>query len=203
MAKRLTDRSFQLCGAAPAPDPQLDTARQVLCERGYSSRVGMDDEFVRLYHDHHAAHAAAAHAAVAEAKLAGVDDPGELFETGGRAFLHGSWLRRDLALLFSSGDGPRDFIPVRQHLRDAWMHRNARLFHLDITPEGRLYSASLASLIGRGGYEVAAAADFRQAQGMIDAVLGYARLLIADRPLAPARPVRRDYIGLPGGSDWG
>ena len=135
MAKRLTDRSFQLCGAAPAPDPHLDTARQMFCERGYSSRVGMDDEFVRLYHDHHAAHAAAAHAAVAEAKVAGVDDPGMLFEVGGRAFLYGSWLRRDLALLFSSGDGPRDFIPVRKHLRDAWTRRNALLFHLDNSPD--------------------------------------------------------------------
>ncbi len=203
MAKKLTDRSFQLCGAPPAPDPQLDAARQVFCERGYSSRIAMDDEFVRLYHDHHAAHAAAAHAAVAEAKVAGMDDPGLLFEVGGRAFLYGSWLRRDLALLFSSGDGPRDFIPVRQHLRDAWTRRNARLFHLDNSPEGRLYGASLASLIGRGGYEVAVATDFRQAQGMIDAVLGYARLLIADRPLEPARSVRRSYVGLPGGSDWG
>jgi hypothetical protein len=203
MAKRLTDRSFQLCGAAPAPDPHLDTARQVLCERGYSSRMGLDDEFVRLYHDHHAAHAAAAHAAVAEAKRAGVDDPGLLFEAGGRAFLYGSWLRRDLALLFSSGDGPGDFIPVRKHLRDAWTRRNALLFHVDNSPEGRLYGASLASLIGRGGYEVAVAADSRQAQGMIDAVLGYAQLLIADRPLAPVRPVRRSCVGLSSGSKWG
>jgi hypothetical protein len=196
MAKKLTDRPFELCGAVTAPDPQLDMARQVLCERGYSSRDAMDEQFVRLYHDHHAAHAAAAHAAVLEARQAGISDPGQLFEVGGRAFLAGSWLRRDLALLFCSGDGPQGFATLRQRLRDAWLDRNTHLFRLDNSPEGRLYSASLTSLIGRGGREVAVSADFRQAQSMIDAVVGYARLLIADRPLAPVRgsqprPMRR------------
>jgi hypothetical protein len=40
---------------------------------------------------------------------------------------------------------------------------------------------------------VATAADFRQAQSMIDAVLGYARLLVDERP----RPAHH-YACLPG-----
>src|SRR5690348_7482369 len=32
--------------------------------------------------------------AVADARNKGVTDPGQLFETGARAFLHGSWQRR-------------------------------------------------------------------------------------------------------------
>ena len=38
----------------------------------------------------------------------------------------------------------------------------------------RLYGAARTSLIGRGAREVAVAANFRQAQAMIDAVIGYA-----------------------------
>jgi hypothetical protein len=189
MAKKLTDGPFELCDAVPAPDPQLDVARQVLCERGYSRGIALDEQFVRLYHDHHAAHAAAAHAAVAAARQSGVDDPVRLFEAGGRAFLCGSWLRRDLALLFSSADGPPGFVPLRQHLRDAWLRRNAQLFRLDDSPENRLYSATLTMLIGRGGHEVAVASDFRQAQSMIDGVLRYVRVMVADRPLPGPRSV--------------
>ena len=57
----------------------------------------------------------------------------------------------------------------------------------------RLYGAARTSLIGRGAREVAVAANFRQAQAMIDAVIGYAGLLAADRP----RPTRH-YAGLRG-----
>ena len=43
MAKRLTDGPFELRDAVPAPDAQLDVARQVLCERGYSRGVALDE----------------------------------------------------------------------------------------------------------------------------------------------------------------
>ena len=45
-------------------------------------------------------------------------------------------------------------------------------------------------MIGRGAREVATAGDFRQAETMINAVLGYTRLLVADRPRAAGRPAR-------------
>jgi hypothetical protein len=203
MAKKLTDEAFGLPGAGPAPDELLAAARQVFGERGFSGAriadescywpVPVDELFVTLWEDHQAAHATAASAAVAQARQSGTTDPGELFETGGRAFLQGSWHRRDLALLFASGDAPPGFASMRQHGRRAWLRRNAKLLRLGDDPEERLYAATLTSLIGRGAREVATAADFRQAQAMIDAVLGYARLLADERP----RPAHR-YAGLRG-----
>jgi hypothetical protein len=199
MAKKLTDGAFGLNGARQAPDE----LRQVFGERGFSGAriaddsgyrpVSADELFVTLREDHQAAHAAAASAAVAQARQSGITDPGRLFETGGRAYLQGSWHRRDLALLFSSGDAPLGFAATRQVGRRAWLRRNAKLLRLGSDPGDRLYAAALTSLVGRGAREVAAAADFRQAQAMIDAVIGYAGLLAADRP----RPTRH-YAGLPG-----
>ncbi len=67
--------------------------------------------FVTLWEDHQAAHAAAA---VAQARQSGITEAVRLFEAGGRAFLAGSWQRRDLALLFTSGDAPPGFASRRQ-----------------------------------------------------------------------------------------
>jgi hypothetical protein len=75
---------------------------------------------------------------------------------------------------------------MRQLGRRAWLRRNAELLRLGSEPEDRLYAAALTSLIGQGAREVAVAADFRQAQAMIDAVIGYAALLAADRPVPRA-----------------
>ncbi len=204
MAKKLTDRSFELAGAATARDELLDVARQVFGEHGFAGarcggtlaeaaghrrdEVPVDELFVTLWHDHHAAHAAAARAAVAEARQSGLSGVGELFEVGARAFLQGSWQRRDLALLFSSGDAPDGFDLLRQRHRLAWLRRNTALLRVDDSPEERLLVASLTSTIGRGGYEVATACDFRQAKAMIDAVIGYTRLLTADGPRSARRP---------------
>ena len=203
MAKKLTDEAFGLTGAGPAPEELLAAAREVFGERGFSGAriaddsrywpVPVDELFVTLWEEHQAAHGAAASAAVAQAWRSGIRDPGKLFETGGRAYLQGSWHRRDLALLFSSGDAPQGFAAMRQLGRRAWLRRNAKLLRLGSEPEDRLYAAALTSLIGRGAREVAVAGDFRQAQAMIDAVIGYAGLLAADRP----RPTRH-YAGLPG-----
>jgi hypothetical protein len=204
MAKKLTDRSFELAAPATAADELLDVARQVFGEQGFTGarsagtlagaagcrpgEVPVDDLYVTLWQDHHAAHRAAARAAVAEARQAGLSGTSELFEVGARAFLQGSWQRRDLALLFSSGDAPDGFDALRRRHRLAWLRSNTALLRVDDSPEERLLVASLTSTIGRGGYEVATAGDFRQAKSMIDAVIGYTRLLTADRPRAAHRP---------------
>jgi hypothetical protein len=197
-----------LTPAGPAPlrdsphDGLLDAARQVFCEQGFSgartsgamrrawaevgcpcsSPVPVDELFLVLWNDDQAAHARASGAAVAQARRAGTTAPDRLFEVGTRAFLHSSWLRRDLALLFSSGDGPHGFADLRQRNTRTWHRRNTLLLDLGDSPQDRLYIASLTSIIGEGSHEVATAADFRQAQAMIDAVIGYWRLLAGDRP---------------------
>src|SRR5947209_15309762 len=107
----------------------LDAARQVFTERGFAEASiadivqragssvgslyhhfgGKSELFVALWQEHQAAHEEAASTAVAKAKRVGVTDPFELFSVGARAFLEGSWQRRDLAMLFFSGDSPPGF----------------------------------------------------------------------------------------------
>ena len=180
----------------------LDAARQVFAERGFSGSgsidamrlpgwaaagrngcpVSKDQLFMALWQNHHTAHEEAVRKAVAETLRVGVTDPASLFDAGARAFLQGTWQRRDLALLFASGDAPKALGSRERSGRRAWLRCNAALLHLGDGPEDRLYAASLTSLIGRGGWEVATAGNFRQAGDVIDAVLRYARLLLADRP---------------------
>ena len=117
--------------------------------------------------------------AVAEARKQGVTDPGQLFEAGARAFLQGSWQRRDLALLFASGDAPPGFEVLRRQRAREWIGQNDSLLHLTDVPEDRVYAAILTSLIGEGSYEVAGAGNRRQAELIIDAVIEYARRLMA------------------------
>ena len=70
---------------------------------------GKSELFLALWHEHQRTYEEAASKAVARLRKTGETDTTELFCAGARAFLEGSWLRRDLTLLFSSGDGPPGF----------------------------------------------------------------------------------------------
>jgi len=85
----------------------------------------------------------------------GRDRSGAVVEAGARAFLQGSWQRRDLALLFASGDAPPGFEVLRRQRGREWIGQNDSLLHLTDVPEDRVYAAILTSLIGEGAYEVA------------------------------------------------
>src|SRR3984885_14461233 len=180
----------------------LDAARQVFTERGFSDASiadiveragssvgslyhhfgGKSEMFVALWQQHQAAHEEAASKAVAEARSQGVTDPGELFDAGARAFMNGSWERRDLALLFASGDVPPGWEVMRRRRGREWIGQNDSLLRLTDRPEDRVYAAILTSLIGEGAYEVAAARTRRQAEKIIDAVPEDARRLMAWGP---------------------
>ena len=138
--------------------------------------------------EHQLAHEQAASAAVAEARKAGVTDPGELFVAGARAFLQGSWQRRDLALLFLSGDGPPGFEVMQRQRSHEWVGQNDALLHLPDTALDRLYASVLTSLIGEGAREVATSASRRQADKIIDAVLEYTRRLMTGGQWNPGLP---------------
>jgi len=189
----------------------LDAARQVFTERGFSDASiaeivdragssvgslyhhfgGKSELFIALWQEHQLAHEEAATQAVAAARKRGVTDPGLLFEAGARAFLHGSWQRRDLALLFASGDAPSGFEVMRRSRGREWIGQNDSLLRLEDTPADRVYAAILTSLIGEGAYEVAAAGTRRQADRIIDAVAEYAHRLMTDGPYRPgAAPPR-------------
>jgi AcrR family transcriptional regulator len=184
----------------------LDAAREVFTSRGFSEASiaevvdragssvgslyhhfgGKSELFLALWQEHQLAHEQAASEAVARARKDGVTDPGELFTAGARAFLQGSWQRRDLALLFLSGDGPPGFELMQRRRGHEWVGQNDALLHLPDTALDRLYASVLTTLIGEGAREVAASANRRQADKIIDAVLEYARRLLAGGPWNPA-----------------
>ena len=141
---------------------------------------GKSELFLALWHEHQRTHEEAASRAVARLRKAGVTDTTELFCAGARAFMEGTWLRRDLALLFFSGDGPPGF-EVSKRLRGSeWVAQNDVLLGLPDTAMDRLYAAMLTCLIGEGSRQVATAPNRRQASRTIEAVLEYARRLLAE-----------------------
>jgi AcrR family transcriptional regulator len=139
---------------------------------------GKSELFLALWQEHQAAHEEAASTAVADARRAGMTDPTDLFCSGARAYLEGSWQRRDLAMLFVAGDGPTGFEVVKRGRTAEWLGQNDALLKLPDTALDRLYAAVLTSLIGEGAREVAMARTRRQASQIIDAVLEYARRLM-------------------------
>ena len=189
----------------------LDAARKVFTAQGFSNASiadvveqagssvgslyhhfgGKSELFLALWQDHQIAHEQAASQAVARARAAGTgsgsgtDDPTTLFCVGARAFLEGSWTRRDLELLFVSGDGPPGFELSRRRRLHEWISQNDALLRLSDTSADRLYAAILTSLIGVGAREVAAARTRRQATEIINSVIEYATRLMADGPARP------------------
>jgi AcrR family transcriptional regulator len=143
---------------------------------------GKSELFMALWQEFTQAQEASASEAVARAKKAGVTDPYELFSAGARGYLRGAWERRDLALLFSAGDGPPGFEVARRRRAQEWIAQNDTLLKLSDTSLDRLYAAMLTALTGEGSREVAAARTRPQANKIIDAVLEYTRRLMTGGP---------------------
>jgi hypothetical protein len=74
---------------------------------------------------------------------------------------------------------------LRRRRAREWIGQNDSLLHLTDVPEDRVYAAILTSLIGEGSYEVAGAGNRRQAESVIDAVIEYARRLMAGSQQPP------------------
>jgi AcrR family transcriptional regulator len=197
--------SWQWARTAETQRALLDAAREVFVEQGFTDASiaavvqragssvgslyhhfgGKSELFIALWQEHQAAHEEAASKAVAQAKKAGVTDPFELFSVGSRAFLEDRWQRRDLAMLFLSGDAPPGFEVMRRRREHQWIAQNDTLLRLTENSFDRLYATILTSLIAEGAREVAAAGNRRQANKIINAVLEYARRLMADGPWKP------------------
>jgi AcrR family transcriptional regulator len=202
--------SWQWARTAGTQRALLDAARAVFVEQGFADASiaevvrradssvgslyhhfgGKSELFMALWQEHQAAHEEAASTAVGQAKRAGVTDPFELFSVGARAYLDGSWQRRDLVLLFFNGDGPPGFELMKRRRGHEWIVQNDTLLHLSENAFDRLYASILTSLIGEGAREVAAAGTRRQANKIIDAVMEYVRRLMADGPWNPPAAVR-------------
>jgi AcrR family transcriptional regulator len=184
----------------------LDAAREVFAAQGFTNASiadvveragssvgslyhhfgGKSELFIALWEDHQDAQEEAAGKAVAAARRSGVAGTTELFCAGARGFLQGSWLRRDLAVLFCNGDGPPGFELMKRRRDREWLAQNDTLLGLPDTSFGRLHAAVLTSLIGEGGREVAVAKNRRQANQIVEATIEYARRLLAGGPYRPA-----------------
>jgi AcrR family transcriptional regulator len=195
---RATGGAWQWQRTAQTQRALLNAAREVFTEQGFTEASiadvveragssvgslyhhfgGKSELFVALWQEHQLAHEEAASKAVAAARQAGVTDSKELFRSGARAFLEGSWQRRDLAMLFFAGDGPPGFEIMKRRRGREWIGQNDALLRLPDTSLDRLYAAILTSLIGEGAREVSMAKTRRQATRIIDAVIEYARRLM-------------------------
>jgi AcrR family transcriptional regulator len=203
---RAAATSWRWARTAQTQRELLDAAREVFTAQGFADASiadvveradssvgslyhhfgGKSELFIALWQQHQLAYEEAASKAVARARKAGVTDPFELFSAGARAFLEGSWQRRDLALLFYSGDGPPGFEVMKRRRSHEWIGQNDVLLRLADTSFDHLYATILTSLIGEGAREVAAARTRRQANRIMDAVIEYARRLMTGGPVKPA-----------------
>jgi AcrR family transcriptional regulator len=202
MAEPQARSSWQWGRTAQTQRALLEAAREVFTRQGFAEASiadvveragssvgslyhhfgGKSELFVALWQEHQVAYETAASNAVAAARRAGVSDPAELFATGARAYLDGSWQRRDLAMLFSTGDGPPGFELMKRHRGHEWIRQNDALLRLADTSLDRLYAAVLTSIIGEGAREVAASRTRAQADEVINAVIEYARRLMTASP---------------------
>src|SRR5246127_5045149 len=157
--------SWQWARTAETQRALLDAARAVFTGQGFADASiadvveragssvgslyhhfgGKSELFIALWQEDQLTHEEAAGQAVGEAREQEMTDPGRLFEAGARAFLQGSWQRRDLALLFASGDAPPGFEVLRRQRSREWIGQNDSLLHLTDVPEDRVYAAILTS----------------------------------------------------------
>lgn len=178
----------------------LNAAREVFSEQGFAEASvaavveradssvgslyhhfgGKTELFLALWEEHQAAHEQNAVTAVAaaRAKAEGRDEDAlELFIAGARAFLEGSWERRDLARLFMDGDAPPGFELVRRTRSREWVRQNGVLLGAGIDSVGRLTVAVLTTIIGEAGREIATSSSKRQANKITEAAIVLIRRL--------------------------
>ncbi|GII31816.1 TetR/AcrR family transcriptional regulator [Planotetraspora mira] len=183
--------SWEWSRTAQTRRSMLDAAREVFSEHGFADAVvadvveragssvgslyhhfgGKTELFLALWDDHQSSHEQAAVSSVAEARQAGVTGPVEQFIAGARAYLQGSWERRDLTRLFMDGDAPPGFELMRRTRGREWVRQNAVLLGADDTALDRLTAAVLTVVIGEAGREVAVCETRSEADEVIEAAI--------------------------------
>ncbi|MEW2357204.1 helix-turn-helix domain-containing protein [Spirillospora sp. NPDC029432] len=194
---RSGEGSWQWSRTAETRRVMLDAAREVFVERGFAESSvaevveragssvgslyhhfgGKSELFLALWDDHQKEYESNAASAVAKARAAGEDDPLELFVTGARAFLRGSWERRHLVRLFMDGDAPPGFELLRRTRSRDWIRQNAVLLGAGTGPEDRAVVTVLTTVIGEAAREVAACETAEEAAAVADTALRLIRRL--------------------------
>jgi AcrR family transcriptional regulator len=201
MARRTTGRSgtnaWQWSRTAETRRVLLQAAREVFGEKGFAEASvadvveragssvgslyhhfgGKTELFLALWEDHQATHEQNAMSAVSKARAGGETDPLNLFIIGARAFLEGSWQRRDLVRLFMDGDGPPGFELIRRTRGREWVRQNAVLLGAGTDPVDRVTVAVLTTVIGEAGREIATCSTKREANKITEAAIRLIRRL--------------------------
>ncbi len=179
----------------------LQSAREVFAESGYAAASiadvvrradasvgslyhhfgGKADVYLALYEDYQARQEERAAAAVRAARSTDEQDPTSLFLTGARAFLHGCWEDRHLAVLFQLGEGPPGFDLVRRQRFNTWISANAKLLGGRREPFGQALALVLTTVISEAGREVALQPSPQRATRYVDAVLELLARILTDR----------------------
>ncbi|MBY6410845.1 TetR/AcrR family transcriptional regulator [Rhodococcus sp. BP-252] len=115
---------------------------------------GKAELFSALWDRHNSAHLEQVRAAVLEQRRSGTTDPLELFCIGARAYLAGSWQRRDVALVFVDTDGPPGFEKLRRDNRIEWIRQNSALLGPGNDSEHRITLGVLTDIIVESAREV-------------------------------------------------
>jgi AcrR family transcriptional regulator len=160
-----------------------DVVRQAHSSVGslYHHFGGKNEIYVALWHEHQEAHEREAWRGITSARRVGATDAIEMFSAGARAYLQGSWERRDLEALFLEGDGPPGFEALKRRQGQQWIRENFPLVRRSGSSTGRMYEGVLISLITEGGREAAAAGSRDQANEVASAVIEYARRVMTPR----------------------
>ena len=110
--------------------------------------------FSALWDRHNSAHLEQVRAAVLAERHSGTTDPLEMFCVGARAFLAGSWQRREVALVFIDADGPPGFERLRRENRIEWIRQNSALLGPGDDSEHRIAVGVLTDIIVESAREV-------------------------------------------------
>ncbi|GAA4942425.1 TetR/AcrR family transcriptional regulator [Streptomonospora halophila] len=138
---------------------------------------GKTELFLALWEDQQAYDEEQAGTAVARARADGEDDPLELFIAGARAFLEGSWQRRDVGVLLLAGDGPPGFDMLRRGRNREWVRQNSALLQAGDSALERLTVSVLTAVIGEARREIVVADSRDEADRLTEATVDLIRRL--------------------------
>ncbi|MBV9384480.1 MAG: TetR/AcrR family transcriptional regulator [Streptosporangiaceae bacterium] len=202
MARKTAGSAWRWSRTAETRRVLLRAAREVFTEQGFAKASvaevvdragssvgslyhhfgGKTELFLALWRDHQDAHEERASGAVAKARAGGEREPLALFVAGARAYLEGSWERRDLTRLFMDGDGPPGFEFMRRTRGHEWVRQNAVLLGASADPVDRLMVAVLTTIIAEAAREVATCQTRGEAETIAAAAVRFIRRLDPLRP---------------------
>jgi AcrR family transcriptional regulator len=196
----------------------LAAAREVFISQGYA-QAGVTDIVARagasvgsLYHHYtgkaqlyfalfdelHRDQADRTRGAVRQARDAGVTDPMQLFLAGARAFLDACIDHRDLARLFSRGDGPPGFEDVAQQQMTDWVARNTEFFARQGEPLDEAVAIVMTGAMMVAVAKVSRAEDSAHARRIADEVISVLSRLAFSPPGIPPPGLPRPGVAVAG-----